>query len=81
MEGYVRNFTAFQSHRLKSKKQLPQDWFNDLENTALGSRLERLADVRRAVVTRGRALIANPDYPDRKIVQAISRLLAVKLRP
>ena len=66
---------------MKSKNQLPQDRFNDLENTALGPRLARLADVRHAVVTRGRALVANPHYPDQKIIREISRLLAVKLRP
>jgi hypothetical protein len=81
MEVYVRNFAAFQSHRLKSKKQLPRDRFNDLETPALEPRLERLAEVRRTVVARGKALIANPNYPDQKIVRKISRLLASKLRP
>ena len=81
MEGYVRNFAAFQSHRLKSEHLSSWDRFNDLENTARGPRLERLAEVRHTVVTRGKALIANANYPDKKIIRQISRLLAVKLRP
>lgn len=58
---------------------LPQDRFNDLDRAELVNRLERLADVRTAVVARGKALIATPHYPDAKIVRHVSRLLADKL--
>jgi hypothetical protein len=64
---------------LKSKNSLPSDRFVDLERADLVNRLERLADVRRAVVERGKALVADPNYPDKKTVQHISRLLAEKL--
>lgn len=58
---------------------LPQDRFNDLERAELVNRLERLADVRASVVARGKALVANPHYPDANIVRQVSRLLADKL--
>jgi len=66
---------------LKSDNSLPQDRFGDLNRVELVNRLDRLADVRRAVVARGKTLVANPNYPDQKIIQEISRLLARKLRP
>jgi hypothetical protein len=76
MEDRGRNFGLFGSNRLKSTKQLPQDRFSDLERTELVNRLERLADVRPTVVARGKALVANPNYPGKEIVQEISHLLA-----
>ena len=78
MEGHGRMFGAFRSNDLKNTT-LPQDRFNDLDRAELVNRLERLADVRTSVVARGKALVANPDYPDAKIVQRVSRLLADKL--
>ena len=65
---------------MKSNYELPLDRFGELERAKVAGRLEKLADVRSAVVSRGRALIANPRYPDKEIVQQISRLLAQKLR-
>lgn len=79
MEDYGRNSGSFWSNRLKSKKQLPQDRFSDLERAELVNRLERLADVRPSVVARGKVLIANPNYPDQQIVRKISLLLADRL--
>ena len=81
MQGYGRNCGAFQSNRLKSKNPSAQDRFNDLNRSELESRLERLADVRCSVVARGKALIANPQYPDKQIVWKISHLLAARLIP
>jgi hypothetical protein len=60
--------------------QWPSSRFGDLDRAQLAGRLDRLADVRSAVVARGRALIANPLYPSREIVQQVSRLLAQHLR-
>lgn len=80
MEDYGRNSGAFWSNRLKSKKLLPQDRFSDLDRAELVNRLERLADVRPSVVARGKVLIANPNYPDKKIIRKISRLFAEHLR-
>ena len=65
---------------MKSHNELPQDRFNDLERAESLARLERLSDVRSAVVIRGRALIANRNYPDKKTLRKISELLAAKLR-
>jgi hypothetical protein len=79
MEGYGRMFGAFRSNDLKNTS-LPENRFSDLERAELVNRLERLADVRTAVVARGKALIANPQYPDAKIVRQMSYLLADKLR-
>lgn len=71
-------FRAFRSNDLKNTS-LPENRFNDLERAELVNRLERLADVRTAVVARGKTLVANPNYPDAKIVRKVSRLLADKL--
>lgn len=79
MEDYGRNSGSFWSNRLKSKKQLPQDRFSDLERSGLVNRLERLADVRPSVVARGKMLIANPSYPDKRIIRKVSHLLAEHL--
>ena len=42
----------------------------------VAARLDRLADVRRSVVARGKILVANPDYPGPKVTRAVARLLA-----
>ena len=76
-----RNFGPVQKNHLKKSHDLPQDRFSDLERAESLARLERLADVRSSVVLRGKALIANPNYPDKKILRKISRLLADKLTP
>lgn len=79
MRDYGRNITAFRSYQLKKSNHLPHDRFSDLERAESLARLERLADVRPSVVARGRALIANPNYPDRKILRSVAHLLAGKL--
>ena len=78
MEVHGRNFGAFWSNRLK-KDQLSQDRFIELDRSEEASRLDRLADVRSSVVTHGRSLIANPNYPDGPTLASVSRLLAHKL--
>jgi hypothetical protein len=75
----ARNFGALRSNQLK-KNSSPHDRFNDLDRAELVDRLERLADVRKAVVARGKALISNPEYPDKKVIQQMSHLLAGKMR-
>jgi hypothetical protein len=79
MRVEARNFGAFRSNHLKSSNSLPQDRFTDLDRMELVNRLERLADVRRSVVARGKALVANPNYPDKRIIKQVSHLLAGKL--
>ena len=81
MSVHGRNIRTYRSNQLKKSSDLPQDRFSDLERAESLARLERLADVRPSVVARGQALIANPNYPDKKIMQHISRLLAAKLKP
>jgi len=78
MEVHGRNIGAFWSNRLK-KNQLSQDRFTDLNRAEMVNRLDRLADVRSSVVTRGKALISNPDYPDKPTLGRIGLLLADKL--
>ena len=78
MEGYGRMFGAFRSNDLKNTS-LPHNRFSDLDRAEVVNRLERLADVRTSVVARGKTLVANPHYPDAKIVRQVSRLLADKL--
>ncbi|HTD65407.1 MAG TPA: hypothetical protein VK846_02615 [Candidatus Limnocylindria bacterium] len=64
---------------MKSHNDLPQDRFSDLERAESLARLERLADVRSSVVMRGKALVANRNYPDKKTIRKISLLLADRL--
>jgi hypothetical protein len=78
MEGYGRNFRAFWSSRLKNN-QLSLARFSDLDRTESGRRLDRLAEVRSREVAKGKALVANPHYPDEATVLRMSRLLAEKL--
>lgn len=73
-----RNIRAFQ---LNNSNDLPQYRFSDLERAESLARLERLADVRPSVVARGKALVANPNYPSLQIIRSISELLARKLAP
>ncbi|HMJ91906.1 MAG TPA: hypothetical protein VK530_18925 [Candidatus Acidoferrum sp.] len=42
----------------------------------LAARLDRLSDVRRSAIARGKTLIANPEYPNQKTMRAVARLLA-----
>ena len=46
------------------------------EQNDMTARLERLSDVRASVVARGKALIANPNYPDQKTIRGVARVLA-----
>lgn len=80
MQVDCRNLEAFRNNHLKKSNDLPTDRFSDLDRAESMARLERLADVRPAVVMRGKALIADPNYPDKKIVRQISRLLANNIR-
>jgi len=80
MQGHGRNLRASRNNQLKSHNELPQDRFNDLERAESLARLERLCDVRSSVVMRGKALIANRNYPDKKTLRKISELLAAKIR-
>jgi hypothetical protein len=73
-----RNIRVFQ---LNNSNNLPQHRFSDLERAESLARLERLADVRPSVVARGKALVANPNYPSKQIIRSISELLARKLAP
>jgi hypothetical protein len=76
-----RNIRSFRSNQLNNSNDLPQHRFSDLERAESLARLERLADVRPSVVARGKALVANPNYPSKQIIRSISELLARKLAP
>ena len=80
MEGHGGNSSAFPINRLKNN-QLALARFSDLNRSEIGNRLDRLADVRSAVVARGKTLVGNPHYPDGAIIRQVSRLLAGKLAP
>ena len=76
-----RNHRNSRNSQLKKSEDLPLNRFGDLERAESLARLERLSDVRVSVVARGRALIANPNYPDKKIIRRVAWLLAGKLQP
>ena len=76
-----RNHRVYRNSQLNKSGDLPQDRFGDLERAESLARLERLSDVRASVVARGRALIANPGYPDKEILRRVAWLLAGKLQP
>jgi hypothetical protein len=79
MESHGRIFRGFRSNCLKNN-QLSLARFSDLNQGELANRLDRLADVRKAAVARGKNLISNPHYPDTVVMEKIGRLLADKLR-
>ena len=81
MPNSGRHNRARSASPLRKSADLPQNRFNDLERAESLARLERLSDVRPSVVARGRALVANPNYPDKKILRSIAHLLAGKLKP
>jgi hypothetical protein len=76
-----KNHRAARNSQLPTSQDLPRNRFGDLERAESLARLERLSDVRPSVVARGRALIANPNYPDKKILRRIAWLLVGKLQP
>ena len=79
MEGHGRIFRGFRSNCLKNN-QLSLARFSDLDRAELAHRLDRLADVRKTVVARGKSLLNNPHYPDTATMEKVGRLLADKLR-
>ena len=79
MPNRGRHNRASSVSQLKKSTDLPQSRFHDLERAESLARLERLSDVRPSVVARGRMLVANPNYPDKKILRRVAYLLAGKL--
>jgi hypothetical protein len=69
------------NRRKAVKAQRPRNFerSRDPQPGELAARLDRLADVRQSAVTRGKQLIANPEYPNQKTVRAVARLLAKHL--
>ena len=51
-----------------------------MERIEVVNRLERLADVRNSVVSRGKTLVANRNYPSKEMIQQMGHLLANKLK-
>ena len=80
MRFNARNCGAFRSNHLKSDNSFPLDRYNDMERIEVVNRLERLAEVRSSVVSRGKTLAANPNYPSKDMIRQMSRLLASKLK-
>jgi hypothetical protein len=80
MDFEGRHFGSFRHNRVNIPIHWTQDRFGDFDQTQSAGRLERLAEVRSAVVARGRSLIANPNYPDQEIVRKVGRLLAEHIR-
>jgi hypothetical protein len=78
MDGHGRNSEACWSDRLKNN-QFSLERFSDLERVEVARRLDRLADVRKAVVARGKLLIGDPNYPGEPVIHGVSKLLAAKL--
>lgn len=75
------HFGSFRHHRVSLPLSQPSTRFSDFDRAQMAGRLDCLAEVRSAVVARGRSLLANPRYPDREIIQHIGFLLAGHLRP
>ena len=81
MERHANDFAVQgRSNRLKSQNSLSSERFADTNRPESLHRLDRIADVRRLVVARGKLLIANPNYPDRRIIRKISAVLARHLK-
>lgn len=67
--------------RVKTQQRKAGPRVSEPQPAEMAARLERLADVRRSAVERGRILVANPDYPTPKIINGVARVLARHLRP
>ena len=81
MERDATDFAVqYRSNHLKSQHSLSSERFADTSRPEPLGRLDRIADVRRAVVARGKLLIANPNYPDRQTIRKIGALLARHLK-
>ena len=80
MDFEGRHFGSFRHNRVNIPIHWTIDRFGDCDRPPLADRLERLTEVRSAVVARGRSLVAHPNYPDQNIVRQISRLLAEHIR-
>ena len=81
MDFEGRHFGSFRHNRVNIPIHWISDRFGDCDRPRLADRLERLSEVRAAMVARGRSLVANSNYPEEKIVRQISRLLAEHIRP
>ena len=79
MQVECRNCGAFQSRRLKSDRPLPLNRFAEPDLAELLRRLTDLADVRPTIISRGKALVTDPSYPNPEVVREVGRLLADKL--
>lgn len=64
--------------RKRVKQQRPKVFVraHDPQPSELAARLDRIADVRQSAVRRGKLLIANPNYPDAKVIRGVARVLA-----
>jgi hypothetical protein len=79
MEGHSRSFGAFWSNHLK-KNELVSARCSNLDRAEFVSQLVGMIDVRSSSVSRGKALIANPNYPNTQTERRNSRLLTEELR-
>jgi hypothetical protein len=76
--------TARNSNRLlltgrnlvKTQRRQAAEPFREPQPSELAARLDRLADVRRSAVERGKILVSNPEYPSAKVMRGVARVLA-----
>jgi hypothetical protein len=65
---------------IKIEKQVEgSEWHGFERQRSWDLELSETADVRADAVARGRALIANPNYPSRQQLHSVARLLASRL--
>lgn len=72
--GGRNGLTLTERKRVKAKTNFERA--HEPQPGEVAARLDRLADVRRSAVARGKNLIANPDYPSPKVMRAVARVLA-----
>jgi len=78
--GRKNKLTLNGRRQVKPQKPMHFERSRDPQPGELAARLDRLSDVRQSAVMRGKALIANPEYPNKKTVRAVARLLAIHWR-
>lgn len=77
MHAAVRTEFADSRGILLSNERSRKNTFSrEPEQGLTAERADRLADVRQRVVARGKLLVADPSYPNRRTVRGVARVLA-----
>jgi hypothetical protein len=69
-------FSANRGNRLSNQRANKVTRPGTTQTRSTAERLDRLADVRVRAVARGKLLVADPNYPNKKTLRGVARVLA-----